>query len=113
MSMEATMSTAGCSLGRTFKAASKRQRILHAFLQGHRLTRFDAEELGDLLFSVVNLARWYKVDAESALRETNLKFKRRFQYVEQRAAQQGRSLSDMTLAEMDVLWDEAKGLEDK
>lgn len=73
----------------------------------------NAEELGDLLFSVVNLARWYKVDAESALRETNLKFKRRFQYVEQRAAQQGRSLSDMTLAEMDVFWDEAKGLENK
>lgn len=67
-----------------------------------------AEEIGDLFFVLVNLARWKKVDAESALRETNLKFKRRFAYVEQGAKQQGRSLSDMTLEEMDTLWDEAK-----
>ena len=69
-------------------------------------------EMGDLLFSVVNLARWYGVDAESALRGTNLKFKRRFQYVEQRAKEKGLSLSEMTLEEMDVFWDEAKELED-
>jgi len=66
-------------------------------------------ELGDLFFVLVNLARWRKVDAESALRETNLKFKRRFGYVEQGAKKQGRSLSDMTLEEMDALWNEAKG----
>jgi uncharacterized protein YabN with tetrapyrrole methylase and pyrophosphatase domain len=61
-----------------------------------------------LFFVLVNLARWKKIDAESALRETNLKFKRRFAYVEQGAKKQGRSLSDMTLEEMDVLWEQAK-----
>lgn len=65
-------------------------------------------ELGDLFFVLVNLARWRKVDAESALRETNLKFKKRFGYVEKGAKAQGRSLSDMTLEEMDALWNEAK-----
>ena len=68
-----------------------------------------AEEIGDLFFVLVNLARWKKIDAESALRETNLKFKSRFAYVEQGAKQQERSLSDMTLEEMDVLWEKAKG----
>jgi tetrapyrrole methylase family protein/MazG family protein len=68
-----------------------------------------AAELGDLFFVLVNLARWKKVDAESALRGTNLKFKKRFGFVEQGAKGQGRSLSDMTLEEMDTLWEEAKG----
>jgi tetrapyrrole methylase family protein/MazG family protein len=71
-----------------------------------------AEEFGDLIFVLVNLARWKKVDAESALRETNLKFKHRFGYVEQGAKRQERSLSDMTLEEMDALWEESKKLED-
>ncbi len=65
-------------------------------------------ELGDLFFVLVNLARWRKVDAESALREANLKFKKRFAHVEQSAKGQGRNLSDMTLQEMDILWNEAK-----
>jgi tetrapyrrole methylase family protein/MazG family protein len=69
-----------------------------------------ADEVGDLFFVLVNLARWKKIDAESALRESNLKFKRRFAYVEEGAEKQGRSLSDMTLEEMDALWDEAKQL---
>lgn len=68
-------------------------------------------ELGDLFFALVNLARWCGVDAESALRETNLKFKRRFAHLESRAKAQRGSLSAMTLEEMDALWDEAKGLE--
>jgi tetrapyrrole methylase family protein/MazG family protein len=72
-----------------------------------------ADELGDMLFALVNLARWLKIDAESALRETNQRFRRRFRHVEQRAALEGRSLNDMTLAEMDVYWDEAKRLESK
>ena len=67
-------------------------------------------ELGDLFFVLVNLARWRKVDAESALRGTNIKFKKRFGYVEQGARKQGRNLSEMTLEEMDVLWNEAKKL---
>lgn len=65
-------------------------------------------ELGDLFFVLVNLARWRKVDAESALRETNLRFKKRFAFVEQGARGQHRSLSDMTLEEMDALWIKAK-----
>ena len=67
-----------------------------------------ARELGDLLFALVNLARWKKVDAELALRGTNLKFKRRFSYVEQGAKKQGRNLSDLPLDEMESLWQEAK-----
>jgi tetrapyrrole methylase family protein / MazG family protein len=70
-----------------------------------------AGELGDLLFAVVNLVRWYKVDSESALRQTNERFRRRFGYVEGQARAAGRSLSDMNLEEMDVFWDQAKGLE--
>jgi tetrapyrrole methylase family protein/MazG family protein len=63
------------------------------------------EEIGDVLFSVVNLARWYEIDPEAALRATNRKFVRRFQYIEQHAE---RDLKEMTLQEMDALWDEAK-----
>ncbi len=67
-----------------------------------------ADEIGDLFFVLVNLARWKKIDAESALRGTNIKFKKRFGFVEKGAKKQGRNLSDMKLEEMDVLWDEAK-----
>ncbi|HJZ13480.1 MAG TPA: nucleoside triphosphate pyrophosphohydrolase, partial [Acidobacteriota bacterium] len=67
-----------------------------------------AAEIGDLLFALVNLARWKKVDAESAVRGTSMKFKKRFAYVEQDAKRQGKNLSDMTLEEMDALWNEGK-----
>jgi len=67
-----------------------------------------ASEIGDLFFAIVNLARWKKVDAESVLRGTNMKFKKRFAYVEQVAKKQGRNLSDMTLEELDSLWNESK-----
>ena len=67
-----------------------------------------ASEIGDLFFALVNVARWKKVDAESVLRATNAKFKKRFAYVEQGAKKQGRNLSDLTLEEMDALWNEAK-----
>ena len=66
------------------------------------------EELGDLFFSLVNLARWKKVDAESALRGTNIRFKKRFAHVEQGAKTQGRKLSEMSIDEMEGLWQEAK-----
>ncbi|KAB2903040.1 MAG: nucleoside triphosphate pyrophosphohydrolase [Anaerolineae bacterium] len=62
-------------------------------------------EIGDLLFAVVNLARWLEVEPEIALRAANQRFRRRFEYIEQYA---GRNLKDMTLAEMDLLWNEAK-----
>lgn len=67
-----------------------------------------AAEIGDLFFVLVNLARWKHVDAESVLRGTNLKFKKRFAFIEQGAKKNGRNLSDMTLEEMDLLWNEAK-----
>lgn len=66
------------------------------------------EELGDLLFSVTNLARHLKADSESALEGTTAKFARRFRVVEAGAKASGRDLKAMTLAEMDALWDEAK-----
>ncbi|MCL4267572.1 MAG: nucleoside triphosphate pyrophosphohydrolase [Anaerolineae bacterium] len=68
-----------------------------------------AEELGDLLFVIVNLARWLNVDAESCLREANSKFSQRFQLTEQLARQRGLHMPEMSLAELDVLWEEAKG----
>ncbi|MBA3869393.1 MAG: nucleoside triphosphate pyrophosphohydrolase [Anaerolineae bacterium] len=67
-----------------------------------------AEEIGDLLFVVANWARWLKVDPETALRETNAKFYRRFRYVEEGLTAQGKSHAEWTLAEMDALWDKAK-----
>lgn len=66
------------------------------------------EEFGDLLFSVINAARLYKVNPDNALEKTNRKFINRFNHIERRAADSGRKLKDMTLAEMDELWDEAK-----
>ena len=67
-----------------------------------------ASEIGDLFFALVNVARWKHIDAESALRGTNMKFKKRFAYVEQGAKRQARNLSELSLEEMDVLWNEAK-----
>jgi MazG family protein len=66
------------------------------------------DELGDLLFVLVNLARFVKVDAEQALRKTNAKFRRRFSYVEAKLAERGKSPADSTLDEMEALWQEAK-----
>jgi len=67
-----------------------------------------ASEIGDLFFAIVNLARWKKIDAESVLRGTNMKFKKRFAYVEQGAKKQSRNLSDLSLDEMDMFWNQAK-----
>lgn len=65
-------------------------------------------ELGDFLFSVINAARLYKLNPDNALEMTNQKFIRRFNYVEDHSVKQGKSLKDMTLEEMDKLWDETK-----
>lgn len=66
------------------------------------------EELGDLLFCCVNLARHFQIDAELALRSTNHKFIKRFNYIEETLLKQNKSLQEATLEEMDALWDEAK-----
>ena len=65
-------------------------------------------EFGDVLFSLINYARFLNVNPENALERTNKKFIKRFQYLESKAEEMGKPLSDMTLAEMDVFWEEAK-----
>ena len=73
--------------------------------------RMEAEgELGDLIFSLVNFARFIDLNPETAVERTNRKFIKRFQHLEKRAAEIGKALSEMTLAEMDVYWEEAKKL---
>ncbi len=67
-------------------------------------------EFGDVLFSMVNYARFLKINPENALERTNKKFIKRFQYLEGKAKGAGKSIQDMTLAEMDVYWEEAKQL---
>lgn len=69
------------------------------------------EEFGDLFFSLINAARLYHINPENALEKTNRKFISRFNYVEAKAKEEGRSLKEMTLAEMDSLWNEAKQIE--
>jgi XTP/dITP diphosphohydrolase len=69
------------------------------------------EELGDFLFSVINAARLYKLNPDNALEKTNQKFIRRFNYIEQHSIKAGRPLTEMTLEEMDALWNEAKRCE--
>ncbi|MFA7116721.1 MAG: nucleoside triphosphate pyrophosphohydrolase [Bacteroidales bacterium] len=71
------------------------------------------EELGDVLFSIINAARLYKLNPDTALELTCQKFKRRFTYLEEQTIRKGRSLKDMTLEEMDKYWEEAKTLEKK
>ena len=66
------------------------------------------KEFGDLLFSLVNVARLYDINPDNALEHTNNKFRNRFTYIENRSKEQGRTLKDMSLAEMDELWNEAK-----
>lgn len=65
-------------------------------------------EFGDLLFSLINYARFIDINPENALEKTNKKFIKRFQFLEQRAQEMGKSLEDMTLAEMDIYWNQAK-----
>ncbi|WP_420188054.1 nucleoside triphosphate pyrophosphohydrolase [Bacteroides pyogenes] len=70
-------------------------------------------EFGDVMFSLVNAARLYKINPDNALERTNQKFIRRFNYLEEHTLKQGKSLKDMTLAEMDAIWEEAKKKEGK
>ena len=83
---------------------------LEAELKGEDKQR-SQEELGDFLFSVVNAARLYHLNPDTALENANAKFIRRFNYIEQCSRTQGRNLKDMTLGEMDQLWNEAKRME--
>jgi tetrapyrrole methylase family protein / MazG family protein len=80
--------------------------LLEAYRKGDK--ELMAEEIGDLLFVVVNIARFLEIDPETALRRSNSKFNSRFRHVESEIKRQGREMRNATLAEMDALWDEAK-----
>ena len=82
---------------------------LHAEVKAQKHTAIEAE-FGDVLFSLINYARFLKVNPEDALERTNRKFIARFQYLEEKATAQGKSLKDMTLQEMETYWQEAKKL---
>lgn len=89
-----------------FEAEMKERDASAAGKDSDKATR----EFGDVLFSLVNAARLYKIRPDNALEMTNQKFIRRFNYIEQKATEQGRKLQDLSLEEMDKLWEEAKGL---
>ena len=82
---------------------------LHAEVKAQKQSNIESE-LGDVLFSLINYARFLKVNPEDALERTNRKFIARFQYLEEKATAQGKSLKDMTLQEMETYWQEAKNL---
>ena len=88
------------------KLKEELEELQHEVKTGHE-SRIESE-FGDVLFSMINYARFLKVDPENALERTNKKFIKRFQYLEGKAKEQGKALRDMTLAEMDVYWEEAK-----
>jgi MazG family protein len=83
---------------------------LAEFAEARRRASHDEieNEMGDLLFVLVNLARFVKVDPEQALRRTNAKFRKRFSYIERKLAERGRKLEDSNIGEMEALWQEAK-----
>ena len=81
--------------------------VKHEVTNGHDRNRLE-EEIGDLLFSIVNAARLYDIEPETALERTNRKFISRFKYLEQKAHESGKSLKEMTLEEMEAIWQEAK-----
>jgi tetrapyrrole methylase family protein/MazG family protein len=81
----------------------------HEFIQAETASQ-RILEIGDVMFTLVNLARFYGIDAESALRETNIRFRRRFAYLEQAARRQGRALPDLTIEEMLAIWQESKSI---
>lgn len=82
--------------------------LRHELAQGRRSRARVKEELGDLLFALVNLARHLDVDAEGTLKDANAKFRARFRYIEQHFASQGRELGQVSLDEMEAVWQQAK-----
>ncbi len=90
------------------KLKEELEELQHEVDSGQR-NRIEAE-FGDVLFSMVNYARFLEINPENALERTNKKFMKRFQYLETKAKEAGKALKDMSLAEMDVYWEEAKAL---
>ena len=88
------------------KVREEADEVEREMADGHEVDR--EKEFGDLMFAVVNAARLYGVRADNALERTNRKFIGRFNYIERRAKAQGRAINELSLSEMDELWDEAK-----
>ena len=89
------------------KVTEEIDEVKHELIHGEKHERME-EEIGDLLFSIVNAARLYNIEPETALERTNRKFIKRFIYLESKSNEMGRSLKEMTLAEMESIWQEAK-----
>ena len=92
------------------KIAEEAQEVVEALAEGAPPEKLE-DEVGDLLFAVANLARHLKVDPEAALRATNRKFVKRFQFIEQTLAAAGRTPAEASLDEMEAIWQRAKGVE--
>ena len=91
------------------KVKEEIQEVEHELNKGQKHEKME-EEIGDLLFSVINAARLYNVEPETALERTNRKFIHRFKYLEKKALEMNRSLKDMSLEEMEAIWQEAKSI---
>ena len=89
------------------KVEEEMQELHKAYTQQEGIDRIE-DELGDVFFALVNMSRFMKADPENALERTNQKFIKRFRYIEEQALLSGKELQNMTLAEMDALWNEAK-----
>jgi len=83
--------------------------VKHELMNGGDKERTE-DEIGDLLFSIINAARLYDIEPETALERTNRKFIKRFKYLEKKARESGRSLKEMSLEEMEAIWQEAKSI---
>lgn len=90
------------------KLKEELEELQHELRKGNQIKI--EEEFGDVLFSMINYARFLKIDPENALERTNKKFIKRFQYLERKSRELGKSMKDMTLSEMDIYWEEAKNI---
>ena len=91
------------------KVSEEIQEVKQELNKGQEFEKME-DEIGDLLFSVINAARLYKVEPETALERTNRKFIQRFSYLELKAKEMNRSLKEMSLEEMEEIWKEAKSI---
>ena len=91
------------------KVSEEIQEVKHELKNGQEYEKME-DEIGDLLFSVINAARLYNVEPETALERTNKKFIRRFKYLENKTMEMNRSLKEMSLEEMEAIWQEAKSI---
>jgi len=91
------------------KVTEEINEVKHELMNGNRKEKTE-EEIGDLLFSIVNAARLYDIEPETALERTNRKFIKRFKYLEAKAGEMGKSLKEMNLEEMESIWQEAKAI---